>query len=359
MAHQGGCEARHLVIHDSLAPLEAPWKQLAASDPNVFASWEWASLWCRHFGARHPLRILSVPGATGEPTVIVPLYLSTSRPFRVARFIGHGPADLLGAVSDPADRKLGPAALAEAHADGADWDIFIGECISGREEWVPDLPGVRLSRNAFPTIEIGGETWDDYLARGTRNFRQKIGWRTRRMFRNHDVVIRMTDDRDRLAADFATLVQLHQARWQSTGAFQGALEAFHRDFTTVAFDRGWLRLWIIELGGRPAAAALVFRYGGFDYFYQMGRDPAFDDDAVGFVLTAHVVRDAFESGVLEFRLLRGDEHYKRRFATSDPGLQTIAVPRTLVGRSAISVARIASRSRVRRAGQGPDAIVVP
>ena len=357
MAFQGGSNARELVVHDSLVPVEAVWKALAARGTNVFATWEWASLWCRHFGAGHPLRILAVPGVTGETAAIVPLYLSTSRPFRVARFVGHGPADLLGAVADPADAKLGPAAVAEAHANGADWDLFVGECILGREDWVPDLPGCRLSRDPFPTIAMAGETWDSYLAAGTRNFRQKIGWRSRRLQRNYDVVIRMTTDHDEFAADFDSLVQLHQARWQSSGAFQGSLETFHREFAAVAFERGWLRLWVVELNGRPAAAALVYRFGGVDYFYQMGRDRAFDDDAVGFVLTAHVVRDAFESGVSEFRLLRGDEHYKRRFATDDPGLQTIAVPRTIVGRSAIGVVRIASRSRVRRAGQAAAATV--
>ena len=39
---------------------------------------------------------------------------------------------------------------------------------------------------------------------------------------------------------------------------------------------------------------------------------------------AHTVRVAIADGVEEYRLLRGDEPYKARFATDDPGLETIA-----------------------------------
>ena len=300
MAVQGGCDARDLVVHDSLAPLEGVWKELAARGTNVFATWEWASLWCRHFGADHPLRILTVPGSTGETAAIVPLYLSTSRPFRVARFVGHGPADLLGAVADPLDVKLGPAAVAEAHAHGADWDLFVGECILGCEDWVPDLPGSRLSLDAFPTIAMAGETWDSYLAAATRNFRQKIGWRSRRLEaqlrRRHQDDLRPRPPRGRP----------RQPRRAAPGplAVERRVPRHARNLPPRVRGRRCSNRMVAALGRgaeRPARGRrVVYRFGGVDYFYQMGRDRTFDDDAVGFVLTAHVVRDAFESGVSSF-----------------------------------------------------------
>ena len=40
----------------------------------------------------------------------------------------------------------------------------------------------------------------------------------------------------------------------------------------------------------------------------------------------------------EYRLLRGGEAYKDRFATGDPGLETVAVPRGARGRMAVGAA---------------------
>jgi CelD/BcsL family acetyltransferase involved in cellulose biosynthesis len=46
-------------------------------------------------------------------------------------------------------------------------------------------------------------------------------------------------------------------------------------------------------------------------------------------------------GVSEYRFLRGAEAYKRRFATDDPGLETVAVGCSRLGRAALAAARLA------------------
>ena len=117
------------------------------------------------------------------------------------------------------------------------------------------------------------------------------------------------------------------------------MAAFHLDFARAALARGWLRLWLLELDGQPVAAWYGFRYAGCEWYYQMGRDPRRDRQAVGFVLLCHTMRDAFDAGVREYRLLRGDEEYKDRFATHDPGLATVAVARTPAAHAAIAATR--------------------
>ncbi len=69
-------------------------------------------------------------------------------------------------------------------------------------------------------------------------------------------------------------------------------EPFHREFATQAFHQGWLRLWFLEIDGKPVAALHGFRFAGADSAYQAGRDPAFRQQPVGFVLLAHAVREA-------------------------------------------------------------------
>jgi CelD/BcsL family acetyltransferase involved in cellulose biosynthesis len=60
-------------------------------------------------------------------------------------------------------------------------------------------------------------------------------------------------------------------------------------------------------------------------------------ERVGFVLLAHTIREALQDGMDEYRLLRGDESFKYRFATSDPGLETIARPNGALGRVALAL----------------------
>ena len=138
---------------------------------------------------------------------------------------------------------------------------------------------------------------------------------------------RLTTDPERLQPDLDALFRLHRQRWGSTASAFVAAEAFHREFATLAFDRGWLRLWFLEIDGRPIAALHGFRFAGSESAYQAGRDLAFERQPVGFVLLMHALREALEDGLGEYRLLRGGAAYKARLATSDAGLETFGLPR--------------------------------
>ena len=100
----------------------------------------------------------------------------------------------------------------------------------------------------------------------------------------------------------------------STGIFSGERAATQRRCAAAALARGWLRLWIERVDGKPAAAYYGIRYAGSEFFFQSGRDPAFDRLSVGSVLLMRVLEDACEAGVSEFRFLAGDESYKLRLA---------------------------------------------
>jgi CelD/BcsL family acetyltransferase involved in cellulose biosynthesis len=115
-------------------------------------------------------------------------------------------------------------------------------------------------------------------------------------------------------------------RWAgTTTVFSGPRIALHRALAAHAVDRGWLRLRLLELDGRPVAANYALRVGDAEWYYQAGRDPAHDRASVGFVLLAACVRAASEEGAREYRMLRGDEHYKRSWATRDAALETVLV----------------------------------
>ena len=316
---------------DSLGDLEGAreaWEPLAERSGNIFSTWEWASTWWNAFGRDRPLMLNAVVDEAGETVAILPLYVSSRRPARTVRFIGHGPADQLGPVCDAALLDVVMQALrSELSERSFPWGIFIADRLPGAHDWTDVLGGRVLLTEPSPVLPIEGASWDEFLAGRSRNFREQVRRRERKLCREHDVHYRLAD-RDTLEKDFETLVRLHELRWGAgSRTFDEDAKRFHRDFASVALDKGWLRLWLLEVDGSPVAAWYGFRFGRFESFYQAGRDPAWDSYRVGFVLLTHSMREAFNDGMREYRLLRGMDAYKDRFGGRDDGIETVAVAR--------------------------------
>ena len=149
-------------------------------------------------------------------------------------------------------------------------------------------------------------------ARRSGNFRRQVGRYSRRLESLGTVSFRVTSDPAQLGADFDVLLRLHRLRWGATTSPFLAAAAFHREFAAIALRRGWLRLWILEVDGRPVAASYGFRFGDTESGYQSGRDPSFRESQLGFLLLNRAVREALTDGMREYRLLRGGEAYKVR-----------------------------------------------
>jgi CelD/BcsL family acetyltransferase involved in cellulose biosynthesis len=338
--------AGRLEVFDSLEELRADWIPLARESRNIFSAWEWASTWWRHYGARSSPLIFACR-EDRDVVALLPLYLWSRRPFRVARFIGHGPADQLGPICATAARETAAAALRYA-VTHARLDVIFAELFPGGAGWPQLLRRRPLLAEASPTISLAGG-WDGYLRGRSANLRQQIRRRERQLQTRHAVRLRLTAEPERLQDDLTLLFALHRSRWGDASEFL-RFEPFHRDFATVALEREWLRLWFLELDERPVAAWYGFRFAGVESYYQAGRDTRFGDESVGFVLLAHSIRQAAEEGMHEYRLLRGAEGFKLRFADSDPGVETFALARGIRGRAARVAAAAAVRSGAARSG---------
>jgi CelD/BcsL family acetyltransferase involved in cellulose biosynthesis len=321
------------------------WDELAEQTGNVFSTWEWHSLWWRHFGSSRTLLATACRSSTGQLVAILPLYLWRGRPLRIVRLVGHHVGDQLGPIYRPGDLRAVSDAL-RAALSRFEADIFLGEHMPAEEEWASLRGAKALKHDASPTLHVDGASWDEFLASCSSNARSQIRARERRLARRHDIRFRLTASPLELQNDLNTLFALHKLRWGRQATTFATYESFHRDFAASALDRGWLRLWFLEIDGQPRACWYGFRYAGIQSFYQAGRDPAWDRSSVGSVVLMHSIRDAFADGMSEYRFLRGDEPYKYRFATSDRGVETIAIARGLASRAALAAAGVAQRSRL-------------
>ena len=331
---------------DGLQHARESWNPLAERTANIFSTWEWAEVWWRHFGAGRTL-MLGALRSRGRQAIL-PLYGERRAGIRVWRFLGHGVADQLGPVADPADMATAMSGLAATLSERG---VLLAERMPAERDWTHELGGHVIHQETCGYIDLADEgSWEDYLRARSSNFRQQVRRRAKRLQRGLGLSFRLCDDADRLQADFDALISLHHARWGTASrAFDGPREAFHREFARRALERGWLRLWVAEAEGTPVAVWYGFRFAGIESYYQSGRDPGWDRYSIGAGLLEHSIRDAFADGMREYRMLRGDESYKGRYAGRSAPLSTIAVSRGSAGGAVVSAVRLASGSRsVRR-----------
>jgi CelD/BcsL family acetyltransferase involved in cellulose biosynthesis len=274
---------------------------------------------------------------------VLPLYSSSSGPVELLRFLGHGHSDELGPVCAPAERDRAADALRQTIESGRH-GLFIGDDLPGDFDWAERLGGRSLERTESPVARFEGKSWNDFVGERSTKLRRRLRYYERAL-EPHGLRYRLATDPGRLEADLDALFALHAARWGESPWFAPARD-FHQEFAALALERGWLRLWFLELGGKAVAAWLGYRFAGVEAHYQSGRDPAWDKSSVGIVLLAHTMREALADGIEEYRFLRGGEEYKRRFATGDPGVVTVGRATSVLGRAALA-ARTARR-RVRR-----------
>lgn len=319
---------------------------LAERSGDVFATWEWASVWWRHYGVGREQAAIPCTDSDGTIAAILPLCVDRRGPVGVLRWIGFGPGDRLGPICAPEHTHAAAIALRRALTRRPRWQpILLAERLPNELDWGP-LGGVELQRESSPVVDAAGLDWDGFLAGRSSNFRSQLGRKERKLLREHDLGYRLCDDPARVRDDMRTMIALHALRWAEEGssAFSPPADEFHLEFAERALERGWLRLWLAEIDDRAVAAWYGFRYGGCEWFYQSGRDPEWDRLSIGLVLMAHTLREALGDGVDRYHLLRGDEAYKARFATDDPGVRTVALGRGAVGRVLVTAGRAALES---------------
>jgi CelD/BcsL family acetyltransferase involved in cellulose biosynthesis len=330
---------------DSLAASAGLLRDASLTSRNPFLTPEWLAAWWRHFGpSRDAARVVRCEASDVRLVALLPVYLWWRKPLRVLRFLGHGPSDLLApptlSGASPAQTAV---ALRDYLADSADgWDVFIGEQLPATPSLAPQLAATVIRKEGSPSLEIRG-TWEDYLSSLSANLRQQIRRRERNLARSHAVRFRLTESHDSLRDDLDVLFRLHERRWGAESRKFQSRRAFHQDFAEQAFERGWLRLWTLEVDGRPVAVWYGIRFAGIDTYYQSARDPDLEHASIGLVLLAHTIREAHRDGASEYRFGRGGEAYKYRMATRDDGLETVMVARNWRGATAVRAASCAGR----------------
>jgi CelD/BcsL family acetyltransferase involved in cellulose biosynthesis len=303
------------------------WRRLAELRENPFLTPEWYRSWLNANPAEEPFAIVWRVG--GEVRGVLPLVRVAKGPARLLRFAGARRADWVTPACGVEDESRMALACAELLRDerGA-WQLLRLDRIDGDSAWPRALWGAEAQgkiaparprrTDVLPYIRFDDDGYEGYLAARSRNFRSQLGRRRRKLEREHGLAFRMTTTATELEADFETFFRLHQERWRARGGSSsgsGRVKRFHREFAEAALGRGWLRLWIAEADGVPAAAWYGWRIGGRYCYSLSGLAERYEPLALGTVLLAHTIERAAAEGAAVYDLMWGDEGYKRRFET--------------------------------------------
>jgi CelD/BcsL family acetyltransferase involved in cellulose biosynthesis len=272
----------------------------APASGSVFASWEWLGPWLEHLGGPDPLLY-----AVGDVAVF-----GFVEHGGVLRLIGDGPSDECGPICAPEHREAAARAMAETARGRA----LIARDLPGDGDWARWLGGEVTHVEPCPSVEA--PDFGAWLAAKPASFRRKARVVERRL-EAAGASMRSASEAT-VREDFATLVQLHRARFGGrTRLFDGA---FLADAVPRLLRAGRLRLRTLELAGEPVAAMMFLRHRGAEAYYQAGWDPRATALSPGFALLLDTVR---EHG--ELSLLRGAEPYKLAWASGDRPLVTVSV----------------------------------
>ena len=303
---------------------------------------------------------------------VLPLVVTGRRP-RALRFAGFAFGDRFHPASLPADeRRVAHAAGAWLRGQARFPRTLVADNADDAMGWFAALAeGAGLVGRdgvlrAAPVIEAAHGSYATFLSGRSAKLRQGLGRKLRGLERTGTVVLRRTGSAAELPGDLDRLFALHDLRWDERGGSSLAGErarGFQRTLAAAALERGWLRLWFLEVDATPRAAVYGWRLGHRTSFYLSGLDAARARHSEGLLLLAHTIREALDEGATEYDLLLGDQGYKLRLATGDRPVQTklatapVSSARLLVAADALArraAARLPETTRARlHASAGP------
>jgi CelD/BcsL family acetyltransferase involved in cellulose biosynthesis len=319
------------------------WRALAVTCSNPFLTPEWFQTALEAYPEQHAFALGWWVGE--ELRGVLPLFTGSQGPITVLRFPNFRRGDWYG----PACRAQDEAAMGRDCAEllrreSDSWNLIRLDRVEVGAPWLaafagegaPLSLGPQRRTDELPFIDLREGGYEGWLASRSGSFR-RFRPRRRKLEREHGLSFRMTAGPEELERDLDTFFRLHDERWTDRGGSTMKSERSRRllrSFAAAALERGWLRLWIAEADGGPAAAWYGWRIGERYCFSLPGMSARLR--GIGTILTAHTVEQAAAEGATIYDMMWGEEEYKERFETGRRQVETRFIgaglpSRTLVG----------------------------
>lgn len=349
---------------EAFVGLKTEWNELleASAADCFFLTWEWLFTWWRYLSGGRELFILAFR-SEGELIALAPLVAKPARfggtGLSTLEFLGSGAvgSDYLDLIIRAGREDEAIRCLAE-YLGERKLMLELGQLGEAAAAFrLAAALGARSGYRAFalttdvcPYVDLSGHTWASYLAGLGSSHRANFSRRLKQLDKNFKLRFAPAATEDERREALAALIELHRKRWRDKGSSEAFstpdLAAFHGEISRLAFERGWLRLFVLWLNDAPAAALYGFRRDRRFYFFQSGLDPEYSRHSVGLVAMGLAIKSAVEEGAVEYDLLHGGEAYKFLWARAarDLGRLELYPP----GAAGLLCGRIAQAGRIVR-----------
>jgi CelD/BcsL family acetyltransferase involved in cellulose biosynthesis len=316
--------ANRVVLHRgaaAFAALRDEWDDLAERQaPSPYTTYAWFRAFLEAFGGLDDVVCPAVHATNGALRAVACLTADRFGGLRSATNDHSGDWDVV-AVDDAAREELlrGLAALRPRH-------LLLEHLVAGRPsaELAPRVlreAGYRLARgpgNRSPYLRLPG-SYEELLRSHSANMRSQVARRGRQLERTGELELRTITGGPGLDAALDELFRVEASGWKAREGTAiltapGAEQAY-RAFAHAAAARGWLRVYLLAVGGRVVAGDLGCAINGTGFLIKTGFDEDLGKLSPGLVLRGRVLAASIEEGLEAYDFLGPDDAYKLRWTS--------------------------------------------
>jgi CelD/BcsL family acetyltransferase involved in cellulose biosynthesis len=291
----------------------------------------WLRAWLSEFGGNFEPLFLTCN--QGEVIGIAPLMRTDAE----LTFIGDASiCDFMDVLVDPdhageAYEDLWRQLCTEEWSDVVLWGLMASSETRERVKAMAHEGGIEVEEEqeaVAPRMALPA-TWEDYLASLNKKDRHELRRKIRRCFDSGAAVdFEVLTSQTEVVGAMDDFLELHtRSRADKTEFMTPEMEIFFRRMASAMSAEGLIRLFMLRVNGKPAAAVLCFDAGSHLYLYNSGYDPEFSGLSVGLVSKALCLKWAIEQGMQGLDFLRGDEPYKYDMGAKDQEIYRLRLHR--------------------------------
>ena len=321
------------VRHEELAQLQPEWVQLLERqpDPVPFQHPAWQRVWLEEFQDGRDLLLLAV--RDGEELVgVAPLL----RDGDALTLVGHySICDYMDFVV-AADRCHEVFEAIMSRLEDEAWSQLELRGIREGSTTLTELPKAAESRGmtvqqeeeaVAPRIKLPGD-WEEYVSSLKKKHRHELRRKLRNLESAGDLELRTYTSPKDVEMHLPVLLRfMVESREDKATFLSEQMGLFFHKATQALAKENLIRLYELELNGKPVASVLCFDQGGQLYMYNSGYDPEYAPMSVGIASKALCLQQAIADGKHCIDLLRGDEEYKYRLGAQDQQIYKLSIRR--------------------------------
>lgn len=310
---------------------ETWWNRLLANslDNHPFLTYEWLTLWWKHFGNGKELKLFTLE-KEGKVSLVVPVMYSTCKVLGSKRtkveFVASGDSDYQSfIVTNFQEAAKGMNQLIEDimedsnDADGVTFNEVPQDSVTAKllEDIEAKCVGTSHSATSSCPYVVLPNNYEIYSQTLGSNMRRNLKVWEKQALKDYRVEFVKYDEIGTVDEGMKIFFNLHQKRQVAKGNFgvfsSDYQKSFHEELANAFAKKGWLDLFFLTFNDKPVSAIYSYEYNGKLFAYLCGFDPEYAKYRPGHLAFKNLIKYGIDKKLKEVDFLRGDEEYKSRW----------------------------------------------